>query len=307
VTVADLPDAAPRVAGQKHYRPKASKATKAPVASVALGPAGYSASNSVLGAMASYAPLGYMLPFQILDHIELLATYNPDYSQAVENIKTLANSGHELFVDAGSELQQRRIKDLLEEKARTIQESHGGIDGVIDKLLDQAATFGAMCGEWILSEDLTDVVDFVDVSPKSIRFFFDETKGRYTPWQKVTAGQESEARRNGQRTRAGCVELNELTFHYYAFDAAPQSPYGTPPFLAALGGIAIQQDMVANMSQIVKKIGLLGIIDVIVKQLPPEPGESPRSTSPCCRLPGSLRRRRTGHGSRWRHGPLRRC
>jgi hypothetical protein len=46
------------------------------------------------------------------------------------------------------------------------------------------------------------VVDFVDVSPKSIRFFFDETKGRYTPWQKVTAGQESEAKRNGQRTRA---------------------------------------------------------------------------------------------------------
>lgn len=274
MTVAELPTASTRVAGQKHFRPKAAKATKAPVASIALGPGGHSMANSTMAALQSVEPLGYMLPFQILDHIELLATYNPDYSQAVENIKTLANSGHELFVEAGSELQQRRIKDLLEDKARTIQESHGGIDGVIDKLLDQAATFGAMCGEWVLNEDLTDVVDFVDVSPKTIRFFFDKDKGRYTPWQKVSAAQENEARRNGQRTRGGCVELNEVTFRYYAFDAAPQSPYGTPPFLAALGGIAIQQDMIANMSQIVKKIGLLGIIDVIVEQLPPVPGEN---------------------------------
>jgi hypothetical protein len=88
------------------------------------------------------------------------------------------------------------------------------------------------------------------------------------------AGERGEAERPADA--GGCVELNEVTFRYYAFDAAPQSPYGTPPFLAALGGIAIQQDMVANMSQIVKKIGLLGIIDVIVEQLPPDPGESPQ-------------------------------
>ena len=271
--VTELPNSSKTPAKQRMASP--GKAVKAPVSSVAAGPGVTNVSASVKGLFNSYAPLGYMLPWEVLDYVELLATYNPDYSQAVDNIKTLANSGHELFVGANSDLKARQIKGLLEEVARTVQNNHGGVDGVIDKLLDQAATFGAMCGEWVLSEDLTRVVEFVDISPKSIRFFWDKDKGRYTPWQKVTAAQEVEARRNGQRTMGGCVELNELTFHYYAFDAMPESPYGTPPYLAALPNIAIQRDMIANMSQIVKKIGLLGIIDVTVQQVPPMPGESP--------------------------------
>lgn len=251
----------------------AARSIKAPTGS-AIGGRPSSAGSIVGGLFGAYRTMSYMLPFEALDYIEVLATYNPDYSQAVENIKTLANSGHELFVDAGSPLQQRRIRDLLEEKARTVQERHGGIDGLIDKLLDQAAVFGAMCGEWILSDDLTEVVDFVDINPKTIRFFWEESTQHWAPYQKVTHWQEADARRAGQATLNGCVKLNETTFHYYAFDAAPGSPYGTPPFLAALENIGIQRDMVANMSQIVKKIGLLGIIDVVVKALPAKPGES---------------------------------
>lgn len=221
-----------------------------------------------------YAPLAYQLPWQILDYVEILATYNPDYSQAVENIKMLANSGHVLQVQAQSDLAARRAKEYLEEKARTIQEPHGGIDGIIDKLLDQAATFGAMCGEWILSEDLTEVVDFVDLSPKRIRFFWLKDEDRWAPFQKVSGLQLQEAKNRGQETRGNCVRLNELTFRYYAFDAAPESPYGTPPFLAALANIAIQRDMVYNMAQIVQKIGLLGIIDLKIERLQPLQGES---------------------------------
>lgn len=221
-----------------------------------------------------YAPLAYQLPWEILDYVELLSTYNPDYSQAVENIKMLANSGHELMVDASSDLQRRRTKEYLEEQSRKIQESHGGIDGVIDKLLDQAATFGAMCGEWVLNDQLTEVVDFADISPKKIRFFWIEEDQRFAPFQKVTAKQAEEARKTGQEVRGNCVRLNELTFHYYAFDAAPESPYGTPPFLAALQNIAIQRDMVHNMGQIVKKIGLLGMVDLTIERLQALPGES---------------------------------
>jgi hypothetical protein len=271
-TVARMPQPQGPEPEQRH--PSPGRAVKAPVSSTVLGPGRSDVGASVRGLFNSYAPLGYMLPWEVLDYVELLATYNPDYSQAVDNIKTLANSGHELFVQANSDLKQRQIKNLLEGVARSVQQAHGGIDGVIDKLLDQGATFGAMCGEWVLNEELTAIVDFVDISPKNIRFFWDSTKGRYTPWQKVNAAQETEARRNGQRTMGGCVELNETTFHYYAFDAMPESPYGTPPYLAALPNIAIQRDMIANMSQIVKKIGLLGIIDVVVERLPPQPGES---------------------------------
>lgn len=219
-----------------------------------------------------YAPLAHMMPWEILDYVELLATYNPDYSQAVDNIRTLANSGHELFVD-GSKRTAKRVKTSLEEKARDIQKAHGGIDGLIDKLLRQGAVFGAMAGEWILNEELTEVVDFVDVSPKSIRFFWEDN--HWAPYQKVTAAQAQEAEKNGQKVENQCVKLNETTFSYYAFDAAPGSPYGVPPFVAALTNIAIQKDMVTNMSQIVKKVGMLGIIDLAIKQLPRKPSESP--------------------------------
>lgn len=250
---------------------KAGSATSA-----VLGPANQTpnANQQINRLFQQYAPLAYQLPWEILDYVELLATYNPDYSQAVENIKMLANSGHELFVDAGSELQRRRTKDYLEDAARLIQEPHGGIDGIIDKLLDQAATFGAMCGEWVLNDELTEVVDFVDISPKKIRFFWIEEESRYAPFQKVTGAQAKKAHEEGQEVRGNCVRLNELTFRYYAFDAAPESPYGTPPFLAALTNIAIQRDMVHNMAQIVKKIGLLGMIDLTVERLAPLPNES---------------------------------
>lgn len=233
-----------------------------------------SAYGSVRGLFQSYRPLGYMLPWETLDYVELLATYNPDYSQAVENIKMMANSGHELFVDNGSRLATARLRGRIEEKARLIQEHHGGIDGIIDKLMDQAAVYGAMAGEWVLSDDLDDVVDFVDINPKKIRYFWEEEVGRFCPYQKVTGQQAQEAKARGQKTINNHIKLNELTFRYFAFDAAPESPYGTPPFLAALANIAIQRDIIGNMAQIVKKIGLLGIIDLTVEKLTPLPGES---------------------------------
>lgn len=245
--------------------------------SIATGDPGKqpSAFGQIKGLFNAYAPLGYMLPRETLDYVELLSTYNPDFSQAVENLKMLSNSGHELMVEAGSELQVRRIKEKLEEKARTIQAQHGGIDGVIDKLMDQAAVYGAMCGEWILSDDLSDVVDFVDINPKTIYYFWQDDEERFAPYQRVNHAQAKKAKERGQEViNDTYIRLNELTFHYYAFDAAPESPYGTPPFLAALANIAIQRDLVANMAQIVKKIGLLGIIDLKISALDPKPGET---------------------------------
>lgn len=252
------------------------------VTSAVLGGEQSTVSNTFKRLFQQYENLAYQLPWEVLDYVELLATYNPDYSQAVENIKMLANSGHELFVTASSQLQTTRTKDYLEGQARKVQESHGGIDGVIDKLLDQAATFGAMCGEWVLNDELTEIVDFVDISPKKIRFFWLEEEQRFAPFQKVTGQQAKEAEGHGQEVRNNCVRLNELTFRYYAFDAAPESPYGTPPFLAALENIAIQRDMVHNMAQIVKKLGLLGIIDLTIERMEALPGETDSAYAARC-------------------------
>jgi len=255
------------------FRAQGARGVKSPVHSAVLGPgSNYSAFATINSVYNSYEPLAYKLPWEVLDWCEMLSTYNSDFAQAVDNVRTLANSGHELFVAAGSDLATKRVKDYLEEFARTVQERNGGVDGLVDKLLDQAATYGAMCGEWILSEDMSEVVDFADINPKSIRFFWNESTQNFDPYQKVTALQAQQVPQD--RVIQSCVKLNQMTFHYFAFDAAPQSPYGTPPFISALEPIGIQRDMIANMSQIVKKIGLLGLIDLAVERLPPKPGET---------------------------------
>lgn len=253
------------------------------VSSAFVGTDSQNVSTSLKKLHEQYAPLGYMLPWETIDYVELLSTYNPDYSQAVENIKMLSNTGHTVIVDAASDLQRRKTKDFLDEKARLLQPNHGGVDGIIEKLMDQAATYGAMCGEWVLNDALTEVVDFVDLNPKRIRFFWVEDVQRWVPHQKVSRAQAIEAEKAGQTIRNGdCVELNEETFMYHAFDAAPESPYGVPPFLAALQNIAIQRDIVFNMAQIVKKIGILGMIDLSITALEEEPGETPEAYQQRC-------------------------
>lgn len=233
--------------------------------------------NKIDKVFEQYAQLGYRLQFEVLDHIELIARYNPDMSQAIENTRTLSNSGHELYVDGKSDLQKKRAKEYLEEQSKSINKSSGGIDGLIDKLLWQGATFGAMCGEWILSDDLTEVVDFVDLNPKWIKFWWDDDEmySGWAPYQEVKPEQAKEAEGKGQKVRLKrFVRLDPLTFHYFAFDSPPNNPYGTPPFLSALRNIAIQEDMMDNMSQIVKKMGLLGIVDMSIEPLTQTRGES---------------------------------
>lgn len=248
--------------------------------SVVIGPNTWFNVNSLF---SSYAMLSYMLPFEMLDFIELLAVYNPDYSQAVENMRTLANPGHTLMVDSTKGV-AKDVARRIEVKNRQIQHKHGGIEGLIDKLLWQAAVYGAMAGEWVPNEDLTDIVDFIDVNPKTIRFFWelDPTEDpfqlgpHWAPYQRATVRQIEEAESNGQKVRNGAfIKLNEITFQYFSFNAAPGSPYGVPPFLAALNNIAMQRDMITNMASVVRKLALLGLIDMEVKALPPIAGESP--------------------------------
>lgn len=236
-----------------------------------------SSRNKIDQIFESYAKLGYNLTFEVLLHMELIARYNPDMSQAVENIRTLSNSGHELFVDGSSEGAKKKAKEYLEEQSKKINKNNGGIDGLVDKLLWQAAVFGCMCGEWILNEELTEVMDFVDINPKSIRFWWDDDEmySGWAPYQEVKPEQAAQAEANGQKVRQKrFVRLNPITFHYFAFDAPSNNPYGTPPFISALRNIAIQEDMMENMSKIVKKMGLLGMIDLSIEPLNKRRNES---------------------------------
>jgi len=225
--------------------------------------------------METYGTMAYALPWELYDYVELIALYNADFSQAVDNVKNLANPGYDILVNSEDDNKAAEFRKRLTQKEQEIKPDFGGFHGIINGLVKQGAIYGAMCGEWILDSELTDVVDFVFLSPKNIRFFWDSKKQRWHPYQKVDIIQIEEAKRRSQKIKnLNCIELNTNTFYYYNVCAYNNNPYGVPPFISSLEPIGIQRELINNFKSITKKMGMLGILEVVIERLPMEPEET---------------------------------
>lgn len=219
--------------------------------------------------------LPFDMPWEVLQYVEYLSYWNQDYSAAVDNVRNLAGTEFTIHVSGPNKRNVDATLITLRDKASLIGPRHGGgLANIADSLIVQAATYGAMAGEWILSQDLRDVVDYVLINPRSIRFFWDKTEKRFVPYQKVSLFAAQEAKRMGKQVIGLHVRLNEMTFTYAAYHNAYGGPYGVPPFLAALDPVYLQRDMLKNIKAIVRKLGLLGIIDMSIVSLEQEIGES---------------------------------
>lgn len=225
--------------------------------------------------METYGSMAFALPFELYDYVELVALYNADFSQAVDNVKNLANPGFNILVNSKDDDKAAKYRERLTQKEKEIKPNIGGFHGIVNGLVRQGATYGAMCGEWVLDGSVGDVIDFVFVNPKNIRFFWDMDEQQWHPYQKVDIVQVEEAKNRGQEVRnLNCIKLNNLTFSYYNVCAYNNSPYGVPPFISALEPIGIQRDLINNLKSITKKMGMLGILEVIIERLPMEPEET---------------------------------
>ena len=187
----------------------------------------------------SYEKLPNELPFEIYDYVELIALYNPDYSQAVNNAVTLANPGYNIVVENLPARKGHKLNEKIEGKSKDINKREGGLPGIVKKLLWQAGVYGAMSGEWILSRNLDDVVRFAFINPKSIRFFWDDVSGDWEPYQKVNSWDLLNKNKT-KLVNEQYVKLNQITFYYQSIFSVNNSPYGIPPFFAALENIGIQ-------------------------------------------------------------------
>ena len=52
------------------------------------------------------------------------------------------------------------------------------------------------------------------------------------------------------------------------------SPYGLPPFLAALESLGVEKNLRKNFQKIAEKFGLFGFLEVLMSQPPRKPGET---------------------------------
>jgi hypothetical protein len=198
-------------------------------------------------------------PLEYLGILELLSIWNPDISQALSIIVNLGNTGHEIEVDGKS---PEAVLDRVNGLASTIYKTGGGVDGLVNHFLRQISLMGALSAEWVVADNIKDgIKDAVVVPVRSIRFKRDD--GVFQPYQ-YTGGSFDQA----------YVKLNPLTYSYNPIQTMDDDPYGIPGFYAALKNIEVQLDSIGGIAHIVRKMGLLGFLDVSMKIPDKKPGES---------------------------------
>jgi hypothetical protein len=194
------------------------------------------------------------LPFDFLDFLAMQACINPDVSQAVKNYENFANTGHQIEIEASSPQLIERAIERVNSQASKLYKKSCGVDGLINHYIRQIATFGALSSEDIIANDYSGVEEIAIVPVSRIRFKLID--GKYVPHQMVSP----------LTALGGYIELNENTYSYYAWRTVENSPYAYPPFTSAIESLLMQHDMTQNIRYILRKMGLLGLVAMILKK-----------------------------------------
>ncbi|BCS55186.1 hypothetical protein [Geobacter sp. SVR] len=218
--------------------------------------------TGVLGKLAGfYSFVGAPFPLEFLDVLEPLSIFNPDISQALQIWVNLGNTGHELTVEARN---PQAALDRLNALAASVYLTGGGVDGLVNHFLRQIPLMGALSAEWVISDNLRDgVADCAVVPVKRIRFR--RVDGVMTPHQmtnQISGGNN------------GYVQLNPFTYSYMPLQTVDGSPYAIPLFYATLKNIEVQLDATDNIGAIIRKMGLLGFMDVSMEVPQQRAGEN---------------------------------
>ncbi len=203
--------------------------------------------NSLQGELGTLTPL---LDPRFSDVLFTLSISSPLISQTIFDDYTLANSGHSIRLEGGSDSQLEQAASLITELACRMHE--GGADGWFNVALYQLLVSGALSHEWVVLDDLSGLDRSKFVPTKSIRFRLSgKNDGRHVAFQKADAKK---------------IELDPLTYHYRALIRYENNPYGIPPFFAAIEPEFILRDMRGSIRGVAHKLGLLGLFQILIKK-----------------------------------------
>ncbi len=199
------------------------------------------------------------VPFELVDEIEKLVLSTPDLSQAVERTISFANTGHQVSFEGLSEAESVKAREELKDFAKTAFKPAAGIDSLVDAILRQVTIRGALSAEAIPEGDFSGIRKVELVPVKEVRFKRND-RGDWAPFQ-TGIGED--------------VELNEHQYMYIPLQRDEKSPYGIPPFIAALDTAKSQKDFIDRIKEVIRKIGLLGFVHA-KKKPAPNNNEAPR-------------------------------
>lgn len=218
--------------------------------------------NGVIGTLTGFYSFA-SAPFSLhaYELLERLGMYNPDVSQALSIWVNLGNTGHQVEVEARN---AQAVLDRLNDLAASVYPTGGGVDGLVNHFLRQIPLMGALSAEWVVSDRIQEgLVDCAVVPVKRIRW--QRINGQWAPFQVTNAISGG---------NMGYVALNPVTYSCMPLITNDGSPYPIPPFLACLKNVEVQIDATKNIASIIRKMGLLGFIDVSMDIPEKKPGES---------------------------------
>ena len=210
---------------------------------------------------------------QLIPVIRKLCMSNPDLSQALQNVVNLGNTGHRINFDRNVEDSVvAKMRDHLTNKHRNWAPGQAGSAGLINRMFAQTMIAGALSTEWVISPDRKTIDTVLMVNPEEIVFILDKTHTYYQPYQ---IGDNNLSIVSPELTNL--KKLNPLTYQYYALNGDGESPYGFPPYMAALRNICTQDKMNDNIDFVVDQLGLLGFLSLLVDVPDQMGGESDAS------------------------------
>jgi hypothetical protein len=220
---------------------------------------------SGLGLLGAGA-FGTVIPpfnLDLLRTLKELWMCNPDLSQHVTNLKSVGNTGHQITVDAATDQKAEAALARLNEASSRLYANGAGVDGLINAYLAQIAVFGALSSEDVVDFGARRVDQVVIVPVEQVRFRY--LDGRYVPHQQPGA-LFGLAQSSGQ-SPLGLRLLSPTTYRYFAIQTVENSPYALPPMCAAVDILrGPQKDAIDNIKWIVKKLGILGLVAVLLKK-----------------------------------------
>ncbi|HQU83928.1 MAG TPA: hypothetical protein PKY59_12410 [Pyrinomonadaceae bacterium] len=232
-------------------------------------------SNETVGgaigtALQSYSTVSPIVNFDALKLLKTFAIFNPDVSQYCDNIINLANTGHNIQVDAKSSSTAEQALNRLNETATRLYKNGAGVDGLMNAYAFQVAWSGALSSEDVINIPGKRVEQTVLVPVEQIRFKYNQALGFYEPYQKPI-----NTLQNANRNPFGLIPLHPTTYRYYALQTIENSPYAKPPASAALETICeSQKPILENIRYIAQKFGLLGLFTAAVTPPPRNAGET---------------------------------
>jgi len=189
---------------------------------------------------------------ELIPIVRSLYKTNEDLGSVVFDLIQLTNTGHHIKFDQDIDPDlQDKMREHLRIRSKEWGYGTSGIDGLVNKFVAQIWIGGALSFETVPDRRLTQLEAIPMINPETIRFGL-KPGGRYEPYQKAS----------GYRGILGeYIKLNEATYSYTALWGDEDTPYGVPPFIAALNSISTQKDMKDNINHILNQLGLLGYLE----------------------------------------------